>query len=143
MGVFLASWRRCAVFVIALVGSTQAAEAEAVVGHSVAAILVPGARGAEVCGKGHQSGHIDFRVDFGADLKLSVNGGPGVGFDPDATHLVRIECESVGGAWFATTRIRDLGAGGALVYEQVAQPIAGPGEEVGVAAAAVLLLDVG
>jgi len=105
-------------------------------------VLMPGASGSELHGKGGSDGHIDFRVDFGADLLLSANGGAGVGFDPSATYSVLVEWGNADGVWLATTRVWNLSAGGVLVYEQLSHPIAGGADEVRVDAQVVYDLDV-
>ena len=138
--------RRCFTITLLLAGVTYATEewiesVPAGDGYVVMAVVEPGTSGGEVCGKGGGQ-HVDFRIDFGPDLQLSVNGAPGVPFDPGATYAVHVECMSVGGLWFATTRVMNMTAGGALVCEQIAYPIPGPGDRVRAAGAAVHQLDV-
>jgi len=138
---------RIAAVALLIAGVTQATEewTESVPGGDgfvVVATVEPGVEGAEVSGKGDGQGHVNFRVNFGADLQLSVNGLPGAGFDPMATYSVVVECANVGGQWLATTRVMNVTAGGIVVCEQIGHPIAGGAGYVRAAAATGQQLDV-
>jgi hypothetical protein len=129
----------------ACAGAALAAEASVVAvpagnAYVVTAILVPGSGGAEVCGDTNGQGHIDFRIGFGSDLNLSVNGVAAGAFDPGAAYRVTVTCQRLGCEWFATTNVANQ-ATGALVFQQQSYPILGS-TEVRVAAEHVVQLTV-
>ena len=104
------------------------------------AVLVPGATGAEVCGE-RGNGHVDLRIGFGGDLKLSVNGVDAGVFDPAATYLVTVECRKVCDQWLATTRVVNQ-MSGAPTYEQMNYRLSGALEQVRAVAEDVIQLDI-
>jgi hypothetical protein len=94
-------------FLVGLAGAAVAAETwtHEVPEHDryvVVASLVPGCEGADVLGEKGED-HVDFRVGFGVDLLLSVNGVDAGPFDPAATYEVTVSCQRVGPHWFAST----------------------------------------
>ncbi len=104
------------------------------------AVLVPGCGGSEVCGE-RGNGHVDLRIGFGADLKLSVNGVDAGAFDPSATYRVTVTCQKLGCLWFATTNVVNQTTG-LPVFEQMNYPMAGAAEEIRVVAEHVVQLTV-
>src|SRR5262245_55199233 len=109
--------------------------------YAVTATLVPGPAGAELCGTDRGDGHIDFRIGFGSDMRLCVNGVDAGPYDPAACYLVTVECHNVFGQWFATTHITNLSTGG-LVFAQIGLATTGGAEEVVAAAQDVSHLSV-
>ena len=107
----------------------------------VTAVLVPGPTGAEVLGDDKGQGHVDLRIGFGSDLRLSVNGIDAGMFDPCATYLVSVECNRVGVQWFATTHVINQGTG-TPVYEQMNYAMPGAAEQVRATAEDVIQLSV-
>jgi len=107
-----------ALFLMALVSAAVAAQVFTVEipagadAYVVTATLVPGSEGAEVLGD-RGDGHVQFRVGFGSDLRLSVNGADAGTFNPLATYVVTVSCQRVGNHWFASTVVSN-GAGQAV-----------------------------
>jgi hypothetical protein len=108
--------------------------------YSVAAVLMPGPNGGEVADVKGQ-GHVNFRVAFGADLRVSVNGADAGAFEPGGTYGVNVFCWEAGGQWFATTHVVNQ-LTGELIYEQVGFPMPDAGDRVHAAADHVVQLHV-
>jgi hypothetical protein len=104
------------------------------------AVLVPGCGGAEVCG-GKDQGHVDFRIGFGVDQHLSVNGDCAGPYCPQGAYRVTVTCERISGQWFATTQVVSLTTG-ALVFSQLNYPMPAGAEDVRVVAQDVVQLSV-
>lgn len=102
----------------------------------VSAVLVPGVEGGEVCGGGHDQGHVDFRIGFDG-CGITVNGVDAGPFDPSATYGVTVSCFKCGSNWFATTHVVNL-ATGQPVFEQVNYKMPSPAEEVWAAGVDIL-----
>jgi hypothetical protein len=133
-------------FLSAIAGVAVAAEVwtvEAPEGESYTACctLAPGADGAEVCGDDRGNGHIDFRVGFGADLNLNVNGVDGGPFNPEATYSIVVQCAKIGCSWFASTTIVNE-ATGEPVFQQMNYKMPGAPQEVRAEAADVIGLSI-
>lgn len=96
-------------------------------------VLVPGINGAELLGGDRGEGHTEFRIRFGADLRLSVNGVDAGQFDPSATYRVTVQCESVGCIWFATTHVVNQTTG-IPVFCQMNYPMLCAAEQVRIVA---------
>jgi hypothetical protein len=124
----------------ALAADIATAEAPPADVYVVSAVLVPGAGGGEVCADVRGQGHVDFRVGFGADHRLYVNGVDAGSYDPHATYGVVVDCRDLGGQWFATTTVVNQGTGSA--FHQACHPIPGAPGEVQVAAEDVLQVNV-
>jgi len=138
--------RLALVFVVAIAGSALAAETWVQCvppGNSyvVTAVLVPGCGGAEVCGDNKGDGHVVFRVGFGTDMSLSVNGIWAGEFSPQATYRVTVACQMIGCQWFATTSVVNQSTG-VTVFHQPNYPMAGAAEEVRATADDVVTLGV-
>jgi len=104
------------------------------------AVLVPGSAGAEVCG-GKGFDHVEFRVGFGTDLSLSVNGACAGAYCPQATYRVTVACQKVGCLWFATTSVVNQSTG-VLVFHQPNYPMPVAADEVRAVADDVVVLSV-
>lgn len=125
--------------VAALAAETWVAAVPAGNAYVVTAVLAPGPAGAEVCGDVTGQDHVDFRVGFGPDLKLSVNGADAGTFVPCATYRVTIVCQRIGCQWFATTSVLNQTTG-LLVFQQMNYAMPGAAEEVRAVAEDVILL---
>ncbi len=138
--------RLALVFVVAIAGSALAAETWVQCvppGNSyvVTAVLVPGCGGAEVCGGDKGDGHVDFRIGFGTDMSLSVNGICAGEFSPQATYRVTVACQKTGCLWFATTSVVNQSTG-AVVFHQANYPMPAAAAEAWAVADDVMVLSI-
>jgi hypothetical protein len=141
------SARAFAVLVFAALVATPVAAAEIQVAgipiassYTATAVLVPGCGGGEVMG-GKSDGHVIFRVAFGADGQLNVNGCQGGEFNPAHTYRVTVHSEQVLCLWFATTEVLNETTG-AVEFLQVGFRFAPGAEQVTAVAEDVISLSV-
>jgi hypothetical protein len=87
------------------------------------------------------NGHVNFRVAFGADGELSVNGVPAGAFDPGATYKVTVECHKVLFVWVATTVVRNETTG-VDQFAQIGLDLSGATERVRATGMQVMALTV-
>ncbi|HEX5136800.1 MAG TPA: hypothetical protein VFY93_07510 [Planctomycetota bacterium] len=130
----------------ALTGASIAAEVwcEAIPegdAYSVSCVLVPGFSGADLCGVDYGNEHVDFRVGFGADGRLTVNGADAGCFNPGATYAVTVQCTKMTCGWFANTNVVNVETG-EPVYQQIHYRMPGAASEVRAAADDVQFLGV-
>lgn len=126
---------------VALAAEIWVEDVPAADAYFVAATVVPGPGGAEVCGSDKEQGHVDFRIGFGSDLKLTVNGIDAGTFVPCATYRVTIVCQRIGGQWFATTNVLNQTTG-LPVFQQMNYAMPGGADEVRAVAGDVIQLSV-
>ncbi len=109
-----------AMMALALVtGIVWAAETQTVTtpggnGFVVVAVITPGGGGADVLGPGEIEDDFEFSVRFDpTGSTVSINDGPGVTCDLNATYTVKFACYKVAGTWLVDTTVRC--SSGALV----------------------------